>query len=349
MARPPLAVPAKSRPGDGVSVVSPSWGGPGVFPAVHERGMRVLRDELGLVPVEYPTTRRSDASPQERAADLMAAFIDPRTTAIMATIGGDDQLTVLPYLDADVVREHPKAFFGYSDNTNLLNWLWNQGIVGYHGGSTMVHLARPMAVHPVSLASLRAALFTHGEVEITPVRTFTDVNCDWADPATLDADLPQTAEPGWHWHNADRVVAGRTWGGNLEILHWNLAANRWIRPIEEYAGLVLVLETSEELPSSTSVLRMLRNMGERGLLQQFPALVVAKPKAWALDVRLDEAARAEFRAAQRDAVLQVLADYHPTAMAVFGPDFGHTDPQYVLPYGGQITVDGPARRITVDY
>ncbi len=94
---------------------------------------------------------------------------------------------------------------------------------------------------------------------------------------------------------------------------------------------------------------MLRDMGERGLLQQFPALVVAKPKAWALDARLDEAARAEFRAAQRDAVLQALADYHPTAMAVFGPDFGHTDPQYVLPYGGVMTVDGPARRITVDY
>ena len=54
MARPPLAMPAKSRPGDGVSVVSPSWGGPGIFPDVHERGMRVLRDELGLVPVEYP-------------------------------------------------------------------------------------------------------------------------------------------------------------------------------------------------------------------------------------------------------------------------------------------------------
>ena len=138
MVRPPLAMPAKSRPGDGVSVVSPSWGGPGVFPEVHERGMRVLRDELGLVPVEYPTTRRPDATPEERAADLMAAFIDPRTTAIMATIGGDDQLTVLPYLDADVVREHPKAFFGYSDNTNLLNWLWNQGIVGYHGGSTPI-------------------------------------------------------------------------------------------------------------------------------------------------------------------------------------------------------------------
>ena len=37
------------------------------------------------------------------------------------------------------------------------------------------------------------------------------------------------------------------------------------------------------------------------------------------------------------------------AMAVFGIDFGHTVPQWVLPYGGRITVDGPARRITAHY
>jgi muramoyltetrapeptide carboxypeptidase LdcA involved in peptidoglycan recycling len=34
---------------------------------------------------------------------------------------------------------------------------------------------------------------------------------------------------------------------------------------------------------------------------------------------------------------------------VCGPDFGHTDPQYVLPYGGQMAVDGRSQRITVTY
>ena len=36
-------------------------------------------------------------------------------------------------------------------------------------------------------------------------------------------------------------------------------------------------------------------------------------------------------------------------MVVFNLDFGHTDPQWVLPYGGTITVDGPARRITAHF
>jgi muramoyltetrapeptide carboxypeptidase LdcA involved in peptidoglycan recycling len=36
-------------------------------------------------------------------------------------------------------------------------------------------------------------------------------------------------------------------------------------------------------------------------------------------------------------------------MAVFGVDFGHTTPPSVLPYGGRMTIDGPARRITAHF
>lgn len=342
-------VPPKVCTGDRVAVLSPSWAGPGAFPAVHELGMRVLRDVLGLVPVEYPTTRLVDAAPAQRAADLMAAFADPTIRAVLASIGGDDQITVLPHLSRDVFTADPKPFVGYSDNTNLLNWLWNLGIVGYHGGSTMVHLARPGGTHPVSLNSLRHALFTHDTVEIRPLTEFTDIHPEWSSPETLMAPLPTTIDNGWVWHNADRVVTGPTWGGNLEILHWNLAANRWIRPVSDYAGCVLLLETSEEMPTAEEVFRMLRNAGERGLLEQFPAIVVAKPKAWNLDHPLTEPERAAFRNEQYRAVLRATEAYNPQAMVVLGPDFGHTDPQYVLPYGGPMTIDGPNRRITTTY
>jgi hypothetical protein len=33
--------------------------------------MQRLREDFGLEPVEYPTTRRLNSSPQDRAADLM--------------------------------------------------------------------------------------------------------------------------------------------------------------------------------------------------------------------------------------------------------------------------------------
>jgi muramoyltetrapeptide carboxypeptidase LdcA involved in peptidoglycan recycling len=267
----------------------------------------------------------------------MSAFRDPAIGAVMASIGGDDQLTVLPHLDPDAFRSNPKPYFGYSDNTNLLNWLWNLGIAGFHGGSTMVHLGRGGATHPVSVASLRAALFSSDEVQLTPVDTFSEDPIGWDTPAALTDAPPQRPSAGWWWHRAERVVAGPTWGGNLEVLHWNLAAGRWIRPAEDYAGCILLLETSEEMPSANEVFRMLRNMGERGLLGGFPAVVVGDDR------------RSAYAAEQREAILRALDRYAPQAMTVFDVDIGHTDPQWVVPYGGTMRIDGPARTIHVRF
>ncbi len=347
--RPTFTRPAKLARGDRVAVVSPSFAAPGLFPAVHELAMRRLRTEFGLEPVEYPTTRQVGASPQDRGADLMAAFADPDIKAVLASIGGDDQITILPFLDPGVVAANPKLFAGYSDNTNLLNWLWNLGIASYHGGSTMVHLGRGGGLHPVSAGSLRAALLTGGDVELHPVEVFSEDELNWSDPASLDEAAPTLRSPGWRWHQPDRVVTAPTWGGNLEILHWNLAANRWIRPSDDYAGCVLLLETSEEMPSAEESFRMLRNAGERGLLAQFPAIVVGTAKASSLYEHKTPAERDRYRVDQQAAILTALDSYNPDAMVVFNVDFGHTDPQWVLPYGGMITVDGPARRIIAHY
>jgi muramoyltetrapeptide carboxypeptidase LdcA involved in peptidoglycan recycling len=347
--RPTLTTPPKLVPGDRVAVVSPSYAAPANFPARHELAMSRLRSEFGLEPVEYPTTRRLNASARDRAADLTAAFGDPSIRAVLATIGGDDQLTVLPFLDPSALTADPKPFFGYSDNTNLLNWLWNHGIASYHGGSTMVHLARGGGLDPVSAGSLRAALFDRGEVDLHEVAVFSEDEISWNRSDLADIEAPTIPSPGWVWHQPDQVITAPTWGGNLEILHWNLAANRWIRPADDYAGCVLLLETSEEMPSGEEVFRMLRNAGERGLLAQFPAIVVATAKASSREHPATADERRRYRADQQTAILKALADYNPSAMAVFNVDFGHTDPQWVLPYGGMITVDGPGRRIVAHY
>jgi len=347
--RPTFSAPPKVSPGDRVAVVSPSFAAPGRFPELHEQAMRRLREDFGVEPVEYPTTRQLDAPAGARAEDLMAAYADPTIRAVLATIGGDDQITVLPHLDPKPFQADPKPFFGYSDNTNLLNWLWNQGVASYHGGSTMVHLARGAGLQPIHTDSLRAALFTGGDREIHPVESFSEEELSWEDASSLTRSAPSVPSPGWIWHQPDVRVSAPTWGGNLEILHWNLAADRWIRPVEDYAGCVLLLETSEEMPPAEEVFRMLRNAGERGLLQQFPAILVATAKGNAIGNERTPDERQRYRDEQRAAVLRALNDYHPTATAVFGVDFGHTTPQWILPYGGRITVDGPARRITAHY
>jgi muramoyltetrapeptide carboxypeptidase LdcA involved in peptidoglycan recycling len=127
----PASLRPLSRPlVDRVAIVSPSAGLTGLFPAPFELGLERLRD-IGLLPVEYPTTRRMGSTPADRAADLHAAFEDPSIAAIITSIGGDVQIRVLPYLDRNLIAAHGKPFFGYSDNTNLLVFLSALAVLSY--------------------------------------------------------------------------------------------------------------------------------------------------------------------------------------------------------------------------
>jgi muramoyltetrapeptide carboxypeptidase LdcA involved in peptidoglycan recycling len=341
--------PPKPKPGDKVAIVSPSGGLPELFPLPFELGLRRLREDFRLIPVEFPTTRVLASTPAERAADLHAAFADPEIAAVVSSIGGEDQITLLAHLDADLLRANPKPFFGYSDATNLLTYLHTLGIVGYHGGAIMTQFGRAGAVHPLTADSLRAALFTSGPFELVENKEFGDVDVPWEDAEAQRHEPPMAASAGWSWLRPDRVVQGPSWGGNLEILSWLAMADRNIGDAALHAGGVLFLETSEELPSHVEVYRILRNLGERGLLRQYDAALIARPKAWSMDRPLGEPEAARYRADQRAAVERAFAEYHPTAMLVFDLEIGHTEPQVVLPYGGRIRVDGPARRITVWY
>jgi muramoyltetrapeptide carboxypeptidase LdcA involved in peptidoglycan recycling len=346
---PELAYPPKPGPGDRVAIVSPSAGLPGVFPLPFELGLRRLRDDFGLVPVEYPTTRTMGASPQARAADLHAAFADPGIAAVITSIGGEDEITVLPHLDPELIRAHPKPFFGYSDNTCLLTYLWQLGIVGSHGGCVMVQLGRPGAMHPLTEASLRAALFRSGDYDLTAAEAYGVEDSDWADPATCGTEPPLIPASEWTWHNATQVAEGRSWGGCLDVISMLAMADRAIPAPGDVLGGILFLETSEEMPSATEVYRTLRSLGERGLLGAFSAALIGRPKTWAIDRPTTPDEQDAYRRDQRDAVLRAFAEYAPHAMLVLDIDFGHTDPQLVIPYGGHIRIDGPTRRITVRY
>jgi muramoyltetrapeptide carboxypeptidase LdcA involved in peptidoglycan recycling len=342
--------PAPLRAGDTVAVLSPSWGGPAHFPEVYELGLRRLREGFGLDVVEFPTTRAANATPTERAADLHAAFTDPRVHGVIATIGGDDQIRVLEHLDPDLLRRHLKPFFGYSDNTNLHLFLWNLGIVSYHGGAVMVQFGRPGRMHPATERSLRQALFERGERQLVePGESTDEEQCDWSDVRSFATEPAMEAAGPWSWHGPDRPVSGRLWGGCLEIIALHLRDKRHLPDPERLDGAVLLIETSEELPSADDVHRTLSGLGELGLLERFAGVLAARPKAWSFDVRNDATRKRRYRDDQHQAVLDAVRQHNPQAVVVLDIDLGHTDPQLVVPSGGQVHLDPAPRSIRVTY
>ncbi|MFF3868788.1 LD-carboxypeptidase [Micromonospora sp. NPDC001898] len=344
-----LVLPRKARPGEHIAVLSPSFAAAGAYPEIHEQAMRRLADVTGLVPVEYPTTRKVGATAAARAADINAAFADPEVRGILAVVGGEDQITVIPHLDADLARADPKPFLGTSDNTNLHHWLWGLGIASFYGGSSQVHLGPGPAVDDIHARSLRAALLTGERLEISDPGESEDVGIDWADPQALEYSGEREPTEPWSWYGPRRAVTGTTWGGCLEIIQWILTAGRFPFPPEILQGGVLIIETSEELLPARDVSFIVRSLGERGILSAVDAVLLARPPVSDHTRRPAAADRARLREQQRDTVVDVVARYNPEAVVCVGIPFGHTRPQWILPHGGAITVDGVERRIFADY
>jgi muramoyltetrapeptide carboxypeptidase len=70
---------------------------------------------------------------EQRVADLHAAFADKGVDGIICTRGGWGSAELLPLLDVELIRENPKVFVGYSDQTSLHVWLWNEcGLSTFH-------------------------------------------------------------------------------------------------------------------------------------------------------------------------------------------------------------------------
>ncbi|MFC7623295.1 S66 peptidase family protein [Microlunatus sp. GCM10028923] len=344
-----LLSPPKARPGDKVAVLSPSFAAPAIAPTVHEQALERLASLTGLVPVEFPTTRKLDASPRERADDLNAAFGDRSIRGLVTTLGGDDQLTVIPYLNSEALINDPKPFLGYSDSTNLLHWMWTHGVAGFHGGSTQLQLGPGPEVDPIQARSLRAALITGERLELTEPGESEDFGRDWADPRALVEFGDRHPTEPWHWAGPSRAVTGPSWGGCIEVLQWMLTAGRFPNDPSALRGAVLLLESSEDLIPAREFGRILRSLGERGILAVIAAVVVARPPATSLTLQPTEAEQRGYRRDQRDVAVDVVASYNPEAVVVVGPPFGHTRPQWIVPYGGPVTVDGLERRLFADY
>ena len=178
-------------------------------------------------------------------------------------------------------------------------------------------------------------------LEISDPGESEDVGVSWADPRALTCFGDREPAGPWSWHGPARPVTGRTWGGCLEVIDWILTAGRFLFSPGVLNGGVLLLETSEELLPARNVGWIVRSLGERGILSAVGAVLLARPPVSDLR-RAPATERARLRAEQRDVVVEITGRYHPQAVVCAGIPFGHTRPQWILPHGGTITVDGAA-------
>ncbi len=130
-----LLKPPSVAPDAAISIVAPASS---AQPERIERGLAALRD-LGLH-AQSGSERSARGplyfagTPEQRLADLHAAFADPGTSAVMCLRGGYGSNYLLDGLDLETIAAHPKPFFAYSDLTGIqLRLLDELGLPVFHG------------------------------------------------------------------------------------------------------------------------------------------------------------------------------------------------------------------------
>ncbi|HZT15104.1 MAG TPA: S66 peptidase family protein [Gaiellaceae bacterium] len=330
-----LRRPPRVRPGDVVAVVSPGFGAVGRWPHRVERATAYL-DSLGLRVRVMPNAGRSEgwasAPPEDRAADLHAAFADDEVAVVLASIGGNHSNQLLPFLDVDLIAAHPKVFHGYSDVT-VLHWAIakHAGLATFYGPALVSELGEFPRVLDLTDRCLRAAWFGAEPMVYEPATEWTEEFLDW--DAQLDSTRARTLLPGEGWVAIRGGTArGPILAGCLETICWHLkGSSAWIDP----AGAILLLETSEEAPSPAHVDAYLTDLEQLGVFESAAAVVFGRPKGYAAeDVKLlwEVVARRT-----ETAGLPVLANV----------DAGHTDPMLTMPIGveAELDADAPSFRL----
>jgi muramoyltetrapeptide carboxypeptidase LdcA involved in peptidoglycan recycling len=319
--------PKPLKKGDVVAIVSPSWGGPSVFPHIYESGVRALQ-ELGLQVKEYPTARMDKEkvykNPQLRAKDINDAFADKKVSAIITAIGGDDSVRILPYLDKKIIKANPKILMGYSDTTTLTTFCNQLGLVTFNGPAVMAGFSQWKSMPQEFRKHVVTTLFTTNIPSYKPFKTYSEGFPNWEKKSSVGKRNPGKSTDGWYWVQGKGTVKGELFGGCIEVLEFMKGTSFWPEP-KFWDGKILFLETSEEKPSPTSIKYMLRNYGSQGIYNRISGILVGRARDYSIEEKK-----------KLDEILKTIVGEEfgkPHLPIVSNMDFGHTDPQYIMPLG----------------
>lgn len=114
----------------------------------------------------FDQTRYLAGSDKRRAEELMELFKSSKIRAIMFARGGYGSQRIIPLLDQDLIRSHPKPVIGFSDVTALLTFLRQKCDVPTFYGPVVSTLGKDC--DPVTKEHLLLALTTSGALSDIP-------------------------------------------------------------------------------------------------------------------------------------------------------------------------------------
>ncbi len=335
---PSLVLPPALRPGDTVALFAPSAPSHAKYREMFAHGKEALR-RLGYRVKEGSLLAKGthqgyrSGPPQERAAELMELVRDPEVRAVIATVGGANSASLLPWIDFAEVRAHPKILCGFSDVTSLhLAWVVKAGISSFYGPGVMAHFAEWPEMVPETRESFLAAVgwAEAGERRLVPPSRWSWKDRDWNDGGPWKTE-PREWEPNPGWRG---LREGRVRAPVLVANTGTLVSNAGTDVFPTLDGWVLLIEDLEAPMSRLE--RNWRHLERLGVFDRIAGLIVGKPEKFR-----DEGAPFSMD----ELLLEIVGSRAMPIVAGF--DCSHTHPMITLAQGRELTVSVEAGRVEV--
>lgn len=301
--------PNRLRPGAGVSLIAPA------SPPAEIKFQQAFinMESLGLTAkpgknmrAQYGYLAGSDA---ERVADIHAAFTDPETEVVWCVRGGYGCTRLLPMLDFDLIRKHPKPLIGYSDITALHIALQQKaGLVSFHGqvgGAEITPFTRRHLDETMFLASEKHLIELH------------------------DDSLRTGPEFESYTITGGRAI-GKLTGGNIAVL--SAMAGTDFSPV--FKDKIVFLEEIGEAPYRV----------DRMLTQLLQATDLSKAAGIVLGIFNDCEQKSDSPTLKlKETLKDRLSGLH--IPVYYGAPFGHIADQCILPYGIKAAMDADKKML----
>jgi len=311
--------PNELRKGSVIGIFTPSTPANVIFREKYLHGISQL-SKLGFKVIEGYLTKQCafdnyrTGSAKERAKEFMLLVEDPNVDALIATVGGYNTSSILPYLDYDKIRFSQKSIIGYSDITSLhMAILKKAKLATFYGPNVFSTFGEwPEPLDYTLDLFIKTLCSRKEDRELQPPsktsNTFRDASTnDWK-------ELPREYQENIGWIPVKKGISvGHCIIANLETL-LALSGTEYFPNLKDKILFVEDMNTTLALQERSMI--QLKLMGG---LASLKGLIISKPESIDLDYHLEK---------WKKLILEIMEDIEIPIIMNF--DCGHTHPMITL-------------------
>lgn len=319
--------PSKLRPGDKLAIIAPSRS----LAIISDQNRKIANkrfEDLGLELVFGKHVKEVDdflsSSIESRIEDLHWAFSTKVIKGMFAVIGGFNSNQLLKYIDWELVKNNPKVFCGYSDITALNNAiLAKTGLVNYSAPAYSTFGRKLYFDH--TLDYFKKCVMSDQPFRVEPSKNWSD------DEWWLNQDSRNLIPNEGPWVINEGEAQGTTLGGNLYTL--NL-----LQGTEHFPNLensILFLEDDQET-NPVHFDRDLQSLIHQSGFEKVRAILIGRFQK-----------KSEIT---KNLLNQIIKNKKELVKipVVANLDFGHTDPMFTFPIGGEVKITSKNLEVILD-